>query len=91
LAFAAIFPKWGCYSMLYRIRDLLMIVKKQLVLEMFVDESLEMIMDESFDMVVDESLMVEDKSLEKLVDEKMKLDEEHFESVIADCKLSHSC
>nr|GEY56270.1 hypothetical protein [Tanacetum cinerariifolium] len=81
--------------------------KKQLVLEMFVDESLEMIMDESLDMIedesldmivdesfdtiVDESLMVEDKSLEKLVDETLKLDEEHFESMIADCKVSHSC
>ncbi|GJY17738.1 hypothetical protein Tco_0389229 [Tanacetum coccineum] len=69
-----------------------MIVEKQLMLEMFVDEllemvvdeSLEMIEDESFDMIMDESLMVEDKSLEKLVDETLKLDEEHFESVIAD-------
>ncbi|GJR03450.1 ethylene-responsive transcription factor 1B-like protein [Tanacetum coccineum] len=41
--------------------------EKQLVLEMFVDESLEMIMDESVEMIVDEPLMVEDKSLEKLV------------------------
>nr|GEX64189.1 hypothetical protein [Tanacetum cinerariifolium] len=39
--------------------DLMMIVEKKLVLEMFVDESLEMIMDESLDMIVDESLMVE--------------------------------
>ncbi|GJY88604.1 hypothetical protein Tco_0503232 [Tanacetum coccineum] len=46
---------------------------------------------ESFDMIVDESLMIEDKSLVKLVDETLKLDEEHFEFVIADCKLSHSC
>ncbi|GJV36311.1 putative reverse transcriptase domain-containing protein [Tanacetum coccineum] len=89
------------------IKDLVMIVKKQLVLEMLVDESLEMIVDESldmivdeslvmivdesFDMIVDESLMIEDKSLVKLVDETLKLDEEHFEFVIADCKLSHSC
>ncbi|GJV48807.1 ribonuclease H-like domain-containing protein [Tanacetum coccineum] len=64
-----------------------MIVEKQLVLEMLVDESLEMIMDESLDMIidesldmiVDESLMVEDKSLVKLVDETLKLDEEQFE------------
>ncbi|GJW68013.1 hypothetical protein Tco_0122437 [Tanacetum coccineum] len=71
-----------------------MIVEKQLLLEMFVDESpemivdesLEMIEDESLDMIVDEPLMVEDKSLEKLVDETLKLDEEHFESVIADCE-----
>ncbi|GJT11044.1 reverse transcriptase domain-containing protein [Tanacetum coccineum] len=68
-----------------------MIVEKQLLLEMFVDESLEivdeslnMIEDESFDMIVDESLMVEDKSLEKLVDETLKLDEEQIEFVIAD-------
>ncbi|GKB26085.1 hypothetical protein Tco_0865486 [Tanacetum coccineum] len=68
-------------------------VEKQLMLEMFVneslemvvDESLEMIKDESFDMIMDESLMVEDKSLEKLMDETLKLDEEHFEFVIADC------
>ncbi|GJS08927.1 hypothetical protein Tco_0365723 [Tanacetum coccineum] len=67
-----------------------MIVEKQLVLEMLVDESLEMIMDESLDMImdesldmiVDESLMVEDKSLVKLVDETLKLDEEQFEFVI---------
>ncbi|GJY01143.1 hypothetical protein Tco_0359295, partial [Tanacetum coccineum] len=70
--------------------DLLMIVEKQLVLEMLVDESLEMIVDESLDMIedealdmiVDDSLMVEDKSLEKLVDETLKLDEEHIKSVI---------
>nr|GEV88007.1 ribonuclease H-like domain-containing protein [Tanacetum cinerariifolium] len=76
--------------------DLLMIIEKQLVLEMFVDESLEMIMDESLemiedeslDMIVDEPLIVEDKSLEKLVDEILKLDEEHVESVIAD--LTHT-
>ncbi|GJU52870.1 hypothetical protein Tco_1226584 [Tanacetum coccineum] len=69
-----------------------MIVKKQLVLEMLVDESLEMILDElldmildeSLDMIVDESLMVEDKSLEKLMDETLKLYEEHFESMIAE-------
>ncbi|GJU68651.1 zf-CCHC domain-containing protein [Tanacetum coccineum] len=69
-----------------------MIIEKQLVLEMHVDESLEMIVDESFDMIVDESLdmimdeslMVEDKSLVKLVDETLKLDEEHFKFVIAD-------
>ncbi|GJS81648.1 hypothetical protein Tco_0748189 [Tanacetum coccineum] len=69
-----------------------MIIEKQLLLEMFddeslemiVDESLEMIEDESLDMIVDEPLMVEDKSLEKLVDETLKHDEEHFESVIAD-------
>nr|GEV99623.1 reverse transcriptase domain-containing protein [Tanacetum cinerariifolium] len=64
---------------------------KQMVLEMFVDESLEIIMDESLDMIMDESLMVEDKSLKKLVDETLKLDEEYFEYVIADSKLSHSC
>ncbi|GJT07394.1 hypothetical protein Tco_0841856 [Tanacetum coccineum] len=65
-----------------------MIIEKQLVLEMLVDESLEMIVDESLDMIVDESLdmimdeslMVEDKSLEKLVDETLKLDEKHYES-----------
>ncbi|GJV15788.1 hypothetical protein Tco_1361111 [Tanacetum coccineum] len=69
-----------------------MIVEKQLLLEMFVDESLEMIMDESldmiedesFDMIMDESLMVEDKSLEKLVDETLKLDEEHIK--FTNCK-----
>nr|GEV45643.1 hypothetical protein [Tanacetum cinerariifolium] len=82
------FQKGNCITI---DQDLLMIVKKQLVLEIFVDESLEMIMDESLDMVVDESLMVEDKSLKKLVDETLKLDEEHFKSVIVDCKLSHSC
>ncbi|GJU93216.1 hypothetical protein Tco_1317972 [Tanacetum coccineum] len=60
-------------------------------LEMIVDESLDMIVDESLDMIVDESLMIKDKSLMKLVDETLKLDEEHFEFVIADCKLSHSC
>ncbi|GJW86420.1 hypothetical protein Tco_0161760 [Tanacetum coccineum] len=73
--------------------DLLMIVEKQLVLEILVDESLKMIMDELLDMIVDEtldmimdeSLMVEDKSLVKLVDKTLKLDEEHFEFVIADC------
>ncbi|GJZ29996.1 hypothetical protein Tco_0575043 [Tanacetum coccineum] len=69
--------------------DLLLIVEKQLMLEMLVDESLKMIVDESLEMIVDESLMVEDKSLEKLVDETLKLDEEHFESVIADYKSSH--
>ncbi|GJX05997.1 hypothetical protein Tco_0193929 [Tanacetum coccineum] len=76
--------------------DMLMIVKKQLVLEMLIDESLEMIVnesldvidDESLDIIMDESLMVEDKSLEKLVNETLKLDEEHFEFVIADCSLS---
>ncbi|GKA26056.1 hypothetical protein Tco_0712165, partial [Tanacetum coccineum] len=57
--------------------DLLMIVEKQLVLEMFVDESLDMIEDESFD-------MIEDESFDMIVDESLKLDEEHFESVIAD-------
>ncbi|GJV67314.1 hypothetical protein Tco_1482823 [Tanacetum coccineum] len=56
-------------------QDPLLIVEKQLVLEMFVDESLEMIMDESVEMIVDEPLMVEDKSLEKLVDETLKHDE----------------
>ncbi|GJV08221.1 hypothetical protein Tco_1345877 [Tanacetum coccineum] len=63
-------------------QSLSQIVYDLLMLEMFVDESL--------DMIVNESLMVVDKSLEKLVDETLKLDEEHFESMIADCKLSHS-
>ncbi|GJR17245.1 hypothetical protein Tco_0965772 [Tanacetum coccineum] len=60
-------------------QDLLMIVEKQLVLEMLVDESLEMIVDESLD-------VIEDESLEKLVDEALKRDEEHFEFVIADSR-----
>ncbi|GJW48793.1 putative transposon, En/Spm-like protein [Tanacetum coccineum] len=72
-----------------------MIVEKQLMLEMLVDESLEMIVDESLDMtedesldiIMDESLMVEDKSLEKLIDETLKLDDEHFESLIMDHKV----
>ncbi|GKG26160.1 hypothetical protein Tco_0399306, partial [Tanacetum coccineum] len=87
-----------CWMMGNLKQDLLMIIDKQLVHEMFVDESLKIIVDESLDMIVDESLMVkdksleklvddslmvEDKSLEKLVDETLKLDEEHFESVIA--------
>ncbi|GJR62861.1 hypothetical protein Tco_1505023 [Tanacetum coccineum] len=40
--------------------DLLMTVKKQLVLEMIVDESLEMIEDESLDMIVDETLKLDE-------------------------------
>ncbi|GJW81491.1 hypothetical protein Tco_0145466 [Tanacetum coccineum] len=74
------------------VKDLLMIVEKQWVLEMLVDESLDMIVDESLDMIVDESLnmivdeslMVEDKSLVKLMDETLKLDKDHFEFVIGD-------
>ncbi|GJX08796.1 hypothetical protein Tco_0196728 [Tanacetum coccineum] len=66
-----------------------MIIEKQPVLEMHVDESLEMIVDKSFDMIVDESLdmivdeslMVKDKSLVELMDETLKLDEKHFESI----------
>ncbi|GJV00650.1 hypothetical protein Tco_1329920 [Tanacetum coccineum] len=77
-----------------------MIVEKQLLLKIFVDESLEMIMDESLEMIVDESLeMIEDESLEMIVDEPLMVedkslkkpvdeDEEHFESVIADMSTS---
>ncbi|GJS58988.1 hypothetical protein Tco_0653772 [Tanacetum coccineum] len=41
--------------------DLLMIVKKQLVLEMIVDGSLEMIEDESLEMIIDETLKLDDE------------------------------
>ncbi|GJU46119.1 hypothetical protein Tco_1203385 [Tanacetum coccineum] len=77
----SLFPLWSLV--------LEMFVDKSL--EMIVDESLEMIEDESLDMIMNEPLMVENKSLEKLVDKTLKHDEEHFKSVIADCKLSHSC
>ncbi|GJS05360.1 hypothetical protein Tco_0321868 [Tanacetum coccineum] len=40
--------------------DMLVIVKKLLVLEMIVDESLEMIEDESLEMIVDETLKLDD-------------------------------
>nr|GEU95086.1 hypothetical protein [Tanacetum cinerariifolium] len=47
-----------------------MIVEKQLVLEMLVDESLEMIVDETLDMIDDESLeMILDESLDMIEDE----------------------
>ncbi|GJR87170.1 hypothetical protein Tco_0211181 [Tanacetum coccineum] len=42
------------------VEDLLVIVKKSLVLEMTVDESLEMIKDESVEMIVDEILKLDD-------------------------------
>ncbi|GKA39347.1 hypothetical protein Tco_0731898 [Tanacetum coccineum] len=50
------------------VEDLLVIVKKLLVLEMIVDKSLEMIKDESLEMIKDESLDI-------IVDETLKLDE----------------
>ncbi|GKD45448.1 hypothetical protein Tco_1270093, partial [Tanacetum coccineum] len=64
-----------CWMMGKLKQDLLMIVKKQLVLEMLVNESLEMIVDESLDVIVDESLMVEDKSLENLVNESLMVED----------------
>nr|GFC20444.1 hypothetical protein [Tanacetum cinerariifolium] len=78
------------------IKDLLVIVKKLLMLEMIVDESLEMIKDESHEMIEDESLnIIVDETLDMLVDEFMdetlKLDGEHLQTIIVDCKLSHSC
>nr|GEV82129.1 hypothetical protein [Tanacetum cinerariifolium] len=55
-------------------QDLLMIVKKQLVLKMLVDESLEMIVDESLDMIEDESLeMIVDESLDMIEDESVDM------------------
>ncbi|GJU94911.1 hypothetical protein Tco_1319667 [Tanacetum coccineum] len=50
------------------IGDLMVIVKKLLVLEMIVNESLEMIEDELL-------VMVEYESLDMIVDETLKLDE----------------
>ncbi|GJT91019.1 hypothetical protein Tco_1079864, partial [Tanacetum coccineum] len=40
--------------------DLLIVVEKQLVLEMLVDESLKMIVDESLDMIVDKTLKLDE-------------------------------
>nr|GEU89151.1 hypothetical protein [Tanacetum cinerariifolium] len=54
--------------------DLLVTVKKHLVLEMIVDGLL-MIEDESLEMLVDESLeMIEDESLDIIINETLKLD-----------------
>ncbi|GJX98109.1 hypothetical protein Tco_0355128 [Tanacetum coccineum] len=50
------------------VEDLVVIVKKLLVLEMIVDESLEMIKDESLK-------MIEDESLDMIMDETLKLHE----------------
>nr|GEZ49541.1 hypothetical protein [Tanacetum cinerariifolium] len=71
------------------IMDESLIVEDKLLVKLM-DETL-MVDDKSLEKHVDETMMVKDKSLEKLVDEIMKPDEEHFESVIPDCKLSHSC
>ncbi|GJR71102.1 hypothetical protein Tco_0083467 [Tanacetum coccineum] len=79
-----------CWMMGKLKQDMLMIVEKQLLLEMFVDESLEMIVDESldmiedesFDMIVDESLMVEDISLEKLMDETLMVEDKSLEKLV---------
>ncbi|GKD93173.1 hypothetical protein Tco_1373010 [Tanacetum coccineum] len=58
------------------IESLLVIVKKLLVLELIVDESLEMIEDESLEMIEDESFeMIEDESLDMIMDESLKLDD----------------
>ncbi|GKD87114.1 hypothetical protein Tco_1358268 [Tanacetum coccineum] len=50
------------------VEDLLVIIKKLLVLEMIVDESLKMVEDESLE-------IIEDESLDMIVDETLKLDE----------------
>ncbi|GJU17877.1 hypothetical protein Tco_1145843 [Tanacetum coccineum] len=68
-----------------------MIVEKQLVLEMLVDESLEMIVDESSDMIVDESLdmivdesfdMIVDELLDMIVDESLMVEDKSLEKLV---------
>ncbi|GJS19768.1 hypothetical protein Tco_0448400 [Tanacetum coccineum] len=66
------------------VENMLMIVEKQLVFEMIVDESL-MIEDESLEMLVDESLeMIEDESLDMTVDETLMIEDESLEMLMDD-------
>ncbi|GKF97875.1 hypothetical protein Tco_0293696, partial [Tanacetum coccineum] len=60
LSVSSVGRKYGTTRPYQLVEDMLMIVKKMLVLEMIVDESLEMIEDESLDMIVDETLKLDE-------------------------------